>query len=330
MAKKTEKKSKPAPKEEEIPAESNDLEDEIMADLAELDSAPAPTPSAEPEPEVANETPEESGEHDDFADDIDDLPDDMDEDLAEEEQAPEATEPSAEPAAVPESSPEAEPSAPETKVDVEDDSAFDLVEEGTEDGEELAEAEETEMKASMKLDERTQKRNIVEAALFVAGRPISLEELNIKTEFKKKDLEDILKDLMMEYMERPSSIEIIQIGDKFSLQIKPEYTQDVKKFASGGLIPEAVLKTLTIIALKQPMMKSMLIKVRGAGAYDHIKFLADRGFIEQSKKGRSQELITTDLFADTFGLSRNPSMLKKQLIAQLGIKGDEGPAPEGE
>jgi segregation and condensation protein B len=109
------------------------------------------------------------------------------------------------------------------------------------------------------------------------------------------------------------------MGDKYSMQIKAEYTQNVKKFASGGLIPEAVLKTLTIIAVKQPMLKSMLIKIRGSTAYDHVKFLVDRGFITNDRKGRSEELITTEQFADTFGLSRDMETLKKQMIAQLGV-----------
>jgi segregation and condensation protein B len=168
-------------------------------------------------------------------------------------------------------------------------------------------------------DERSKKKNIVEGALFVAGRPISTEELNIKTEIKKKELEELLNELAMDYLMRSTALEIVQIQEKFSLQIKPEYTPSVKKFASGGLIPDKHLKTLTIIALKQPLLKSTLIKIRGSGAYDHVKFLLDRGFIETQKKGRSHEITTTDQFADTFGLSRDIQTLKKQMITQLGI-----------
>jgi len=62
-----------------------------------------------------------------------------------------------------------------------------------------------------------------------------------------------------------------------------------------------------------------LVKIRGSGAYDHVKFLLDRGFIEARRKGRSKELTTTDQFADTFGLSRDLDTLKKQMITQLGI-----------
>lgn len=186
--------------------------------------------------------------------------------------------------------------------------------------EELEETDESLQPQSSEETRQVQLKNVVEAALFVAGRPVSLEELNVKTDIKKRELETILDELAMDYLMRSTAIEIVQIQDKYSLQIKPEYTQNVKKFASGGLIPDKILKTLTIIALKQPLLKSTLIKVRGAGAYDHIKFLLDRGFVEGKKKGRSVELLTTDQFADTFGLSRDLPTMKKQMIAQLGIK----------
>jgi len=176
-----------------------------------------------------------------------------------------------------------------------------------------------EERLSDEVDEESKKKNIVEGALFVAGRPVSLEELNIKTEIRKRELAEILKDLAMDYLMRSTALEIVQIQEKFSLQIKPEYTPNVKKFASGGLIPDKHLKTLTIIALKQPLLKSTLVKIRGSGAYDHVKFLLDRGFIEARRKGRSKELTTTDQFADTFGLSRDLDTLKKQMITQLGI-----------
>ncbi|MHA1775814.1 MAG: SMC-Scp complex subunit ScpB [Promethearchaeota archaeon] len=163
-------------------------------------------------------------------------------------------------------------------------------------------------------------KNVVEGALFVAGRPVSVEELSTKTDIRKRELEKLLDELAMDYLMRPTALEIVHIQDKYSLQIKPEYTPKVKKFASGGLIPDAILKTLTIIALKQPLMKSTLVKLRGSTAYEHVKFLIDRGYVEARKKGRSSELFTTDQFADTFGLSRDVETQKKQLITQLGVQ----------
>ena len=146
---------------------------------------------------------------------------------------------------------------------------------------------------------------------------------------KKAEIEKLIQELAEDYMDRSTAIEIVQIGEGFSMQIKPEYTEKITKFASGGLIPKAVMRTLTIIAVKQPLYKSLLVKMRGSTAYEHCKFLIDRGFVTAYKKGRSSILETTDQFADTFGLSRNVEMLRKQLIEQLDIQTAEE-SPEGE
>ncbi|MHA1110729.1 MAG: SMC-Scp complex subunit ScpB [Promethearchaeota archaeon] len=179
------------------------------------------------------------------------------------------------------------------------------------------------------LTEKSIKRNTIEAALLAAQRPIGVEEISIKLEIKKAEIEKLIQELAEDYMDRSTAIEIVQIGEGFSMQIKPEYTEKITKFASGGLIPKAVMRTLTIIAVKQPLYKSLLVKMRGSTAYVHCKFLIDRGFVTAYKKGRSSILETTDQFADTFGLSRNVEMLRNQLIEQLDIKTAEEP-PEGE
>ena len=106
------------------------------------------------------------------------------------------------------------------------------------------------------------------------------------------------------------------------MQIRPEYTEKVSKFAKGGAIAERYLRTLTIIALKQPILKSMVIKLRGSGAYEHVKYLIDNGFINAIKKGRSHELTTTDKYADMFGLPKDIRQMKSVMVTQLGL--DEG------
>jgi segregation and condensation protein B len=180
------------------------------------------------------------------------------------------------------------------------------------------------------LTERTIKRNTIEAALLAAQRPIGIEEISIKLEMSKVEIGSLIQELAEDYMDRTTAIEIVQIGEGFSMQIKPEYTEKIVKFASGGLIPKAVMRTLTIIAVKQPLLKSLLVKMRGSTAYEHCKFLIDRGYVTSYKKGRSSVLETTDQFADTFGLSRNIETLKKQLIEQLDITSSVDELPEDE
>ncbi|MBD3351941.1 MAG: SMC-Scp complex subunit ScpB [Candidatus Lokiarchaeota archaeon] len=213
----------------------------------------------------------------------------------------------------------------EDVLQLEDKEVEEKEEDTTEDSAETDEQKETKEEnrgiSVKELTEKSKQRNLIEAAMFIAGRPIGIEELSIKLEIGKKEAEELLKDLAFDYMDRITPIEIVQVGEKFSMQIKPEYTDDVKSFTTGGLIPEAVMRTLTIIALKQPIKKSLLVKIRGSGAYQHVKFLEERGFIDSMKSGRTSVLETNDQFSDTFGLSRNKKRLKKQLIGQLGIEG---------
>ena len=71
--------------------------------------------------------------------------------------------------------------------------------------------------------------------------------------------------------------------------------------------------------MKQPILKSIVIKIRGTGAYEHIKFLEENDFIISSKKGRSSELATTDKYAEMFGLPKDKQEITKLMIEQLGI-----------
>lgn len=179
---------------------------------------------------------------------------------------------------------------------------------------EIQELTDEERKERLDLDFH---KNQIEAALFVAGRPLGLEELSSKLELKQDLIKNIINELAFEFLDRTTAIEIVQIGDKYSMQIKPEYTEKVAKFAAGGLIPQRIMRTLTIIALKQPILKSKLIKIRGSGAYEHVKWLLDNEFISAIKKGRTHELTTNQKFAETFGFSTNVEEMKKQIISQL-------------
>jgi len=173
---------------------------------------------------------------------------------------------------------------------------------------------------SLKEKLREYHKNLIEASLYAAGRPLNIEELSNKLEFPKKEVEVLINEVAFDYLDRSTALVIAQIGDRYQMQIKPEYTEKVSKFAKGGAIAERYLRTLTVIALKQPILKSTVVKLRGTGAYEHVKYLIDNGFINADKKGRSHELTTTEKYADMFGLPKDKRLLKQAMITQLGIE----------
>lgn len=170
------------------------------------------------------------------------------------------------------------------------------------------------------IDIESYQRNLIEGALYASGEPLTVEELYTRLDISKSDVKKYLEQLIEEYEKRTTALMILNIGDKYQMQIKTEYTDPISRFAEGGGMAEKYLRTLTIIALKQPILKSTLVKIRGSGAYAHVQYLEDNGFINSVKKGRTSELTTTDKYAETFSLPKNIEEMKKEMITQLGIE----------
>jgi segregation and condensation protein B len=174
-------------------------------------------------------------------------------------------------------------------------------------------------KEDLEMQLKELRRNLIEGALYAAGRPLDVEELSTKLEIPKKEVEELVRVVAFDYLERSGALIVAQIGEKYQMQLRPELTETVSKFAKGGAIAERYLRTLTIVALKQPILKSTVIKLRGSGAYEHVKYLLENDLISAVKKGRSAELATTDKYADMFGLPKNKEELKRMMVSQLGL-----------
>ena len=156
---------------------------------------------------------------------------------------------------------------------------------------------------------------LLEAALYVAGRPLDLKTLAsvIKTRSKNKTRSRVRK-LVEEYGKRDTALEILELEDeRFVLQLKAEYTPKVRKLALRPLLTVGPLKTLSYIAFRQPVPQSHVIDVRGHHAYQHLKQLENFGLITREKTGRTKVIRTTEFFADYFSLSHDLRTLKQQL-----------------
>ncbi len=156
---------------------------------------------------------------------------------------------------------------------------------------------------------------LLEAALYVAGRPLYLKTLAsvIKTRSKNKTRK-LARKLVEEYGNRDTALEILELEDeRFVLQLKAEYTPKVRRLALRPLLSVGPLRTLSYIAYRQPVPQSHVIDVRGHHAYQHLKQLEDLGLIIREKTGRTKVIRTTEFFADYFSLSHDLRTLKQQL-----------------
>lgn len=139
----------------------------------------------------------------------------------------------------------------------------------------------------------------VEAALFIAGRFMTLQELVALTDVNPILLKRILEDLGDRY--KDSGIEVIQRDNLWKMDVSQEYVWMVNKLATGSSeFSKAEQETLAIIAYKQPIKQSVLVKIRGNKAYEHIKRYVEMGLVNKKKAGHTAELTLNDRFHEYF------------------------------
>ena len=156
----------------------------------------------------------------------------------------------------------------------------------------------------------------IEAALYSAGRPLSVEELvrASGTNSKEKTIK-VVTDLIRKTKSVFNAIEISQLEDgTYVFHLKPDYTPVVRKFAQQPLISSSSLKTLSYIAYEQPVTSRRLVQIRGSQVYTHLRELESVSFIEHEKLGRLKVYRTTKKFQDYFGVNDLDSM-KSKLIS---------------
>lgn len=157
----------------------------------------------------------------------------------------------------------------------------------------------------------------IEAVLFVTGRTVTIKEISEILDVEEQQIEEAMLELIMDYSARDGALEIDD-EDGYILQVKEEFTDIVEKLCPVD-ISNAVLKTLTVIALKEPIRQTELKELRGANAYEHIKELLEKGLISRKKdaNGRSFNIKTTEKFAQYFKLKGNSRLLSKMESKRL-------------
>jgi segregation and condensation protein B len=155
----------------------------------------------------------------------------------------------------------------------------------------------------------------IEAALYCAGRPLSLDDLirASGTNSKEKTLRTV-NDLANKIKATFKAIEIAQLEDgTYVFQLRPEYTPLVRKFAQHPLLPSSALKSLSYIAYEQPVTSKRLVQIRGSQVYSHIKVLEHMQFVAHENLGRLKVYRTTPKFQSYFGIT-DLNAIKSKLV----------------
>ncbi|HUR68943.1 MAG TPA: SMC-Scp complex subunit ScpB [Candidatus Thermoplasmatota archaeon] len=160
---------------------------------------------------------------------------------------------------------------------------------------------------------------IVEAALFSAGKPVSLDEIAENTGLGRKEVPQLVLALKNRYANASTSLEVAKAGDKWAMQVRTDYAPSTTKLAPME-IPIKLVKTLALIAYHQPVLQSKLKEMVGDKVYDHIAELQDRGLVKKRVHERSFLIVTSEKFPEYFGIpAADREGIKTFLANKVGL-----------
>jgi len=153
----------------------------------------------------------------------------------------------------------------------------------------------------------------LEAVLFISGKFLGIQELVSIIDLNPIIIRELLEKLTEKYNKKNSAIEIIEKNNLYKMDVKREYSYIINKLATGSAeFTSAQQETLAIIAFKEPIKQSVIVKIRGNKAYNHIKQFTQLNLIKKKKQGHTHILTLSDDFYDYFSITGTDELEEKK------------------
>jgi len=149
----------------------------------------------------------------------------------------------------------------------------------------------------------------LEALLFASPEPLGDREIGRIIGINKKEVPNIIERLNDKYTRWSRAFRIENFGSKYRYYTLPDFDKYISRLAE---IPRPVkltragLEVLSIVAYKQPVVKSEIERIRGINSDGVIRTLIDRNLVEMAGRsdgpGRPVLYRTTRDFLEFFGI----------------------------
>ena len=151
---------------------------------------------------------------------------------------------------------------------------------------------------------------LIEAALFSASRPLTVEELNeIDPDVSLAEVKAALEQLREHYDYDGHGVEVVELGGGFQILTRPALATAIERAQVAQRSPRltaAMLETLAVIAYRQPVGRAEIEEIRGVSGSGVLRTLQERGLIEVvgRSEGLGRPLLygTTPMFLELLGL----------------------------
>jgi len=164
---------------------------------------------------------------------------------------------------------------------------------------------------------KTNRRALLEAALFMASEPLPMRQLEKILRISPDKIHDMLKEISASYAGNEHGITIVESNAGWQIRVKPQFAPQVRHLTPYHELSRGLLRVLAMVAYKQPITQSQIVRVIGNRTYEYVKQLEQRGLIRTVKTGRTKALVATKEFASYFGLENEEDIKKffDQMIA---------------
>lgn len=153
-------------------------------------------------------------------------------------------------------------------------------------------------------------RPAIESALFMANEPISARRIAILFKTNPDTVRGVIDELKIKYQEEEHGLYILETDRGYQMRVKPEFAPFVRGLTPYKDLGKGMLRVLAMVAYKQPITQSEIVKVIGNRTYEYVKRLQERGLIKTVRQGRTKALMATKEFANYFGLEKTEDLKK--------------------
>ncbi len=158
--------------------------------------------------------------------------------------------------------------------------------------------------------ELNEKKGIIEAILFAAGREVKINELMSALELSSAEVIQAVESLKLDYRNAERGLQIINVGEAYQLCTKQDYYEYLYTIIDKRNKPnlsQAALETLAIIAYNPRITRAEIETIRGVNSDGTIYKLLDYNLIEETGKldapGKPGTYGVTNEFFRIFGIS---------------------------
>ena len=181
-------------------------------------------------------------------------------------------------------------------------------------------------------------KGALEAIIYAADEPATVEQLADAVGVEKTEVRAALDQLVASYAIEERGVEIRAVAGGYKLYTKPQHHEVVRKFIKALRPPLRLtmpaLETLAVIAYKQPVTLPEIHEIRGVNCAGVVKTLLEKRLLTTAGRkaviGRPILYRTSKEFLLRFGLSdldELPSLKEFEQLARDAIGLEEGIAP---